>query len=199
MAKIDVQEITVGRVYARSMLELAGAEGDDATEDLLDELRALVALTESDSDLEHFLSSPMVGLDARRDVLEKVFRGSSSDLFVDSLQVLNRNSRLAMLPAIAEALRLEYDALRDIVDVEVRSAVELSEELRERLREKVRALTRKSPQLSETIDPSIQGGLIVQIGDDRLDGSVATQLHEAGAKLKARAARELRSEKSYWN
>ncbi len=199
MAGIDVQEITVGRVYARALLELAEAEGEGLAAKLLEELRALVALTESDADLAHFLSSPMIGLEARREVLEKLFRSQASDLLVDALQVLNQNSRLALLPAITEALRLEYDTLRGIVGVDVRSAVELSEELRERLREKVRALTGKSPQLNERVDPSIMGGLVVQIGDDRLDGSVSTQLQVAGAMLKARAAREVRSEKSYWS
>lgn len=195
MATFDDREMAVARVYARAMLEIA-REGDPG--ELLEELQGMVSLFETHPELKDFLTSPLVDQGPRKKVLDGLFRERASALFLDSLQVINQNSRLALLPCVAEAYRLDYDALRGVVDVEVHSAIELTEGQREALRGKVQALTGKTPKLVETVNPQIVGGLIVQVGDDRLDGSVATQLQVAGAKLKQRAAREIRSEKSYW-
>jgi F-type H+-transporting ATPase subunit delta len=40
--------------------------------------------------------------------------------------------------------------------------------------------------LNVVLDPRVSGGMTVRIGDDLIDGSVATRLAEAGRRLVAR-------------
>jgi len=103
MANVDSRETGVARVYARAMLDLAAAQGQE--DELLAELQELGRAIENDPELATFLASPLVSSEARAEVLEKVFRRRASDLLVDALEVINHHGRLGLLPAIAAAYR----------------------------------------------------------------------------------------------
>ncbi len=195
MAKFDDKAMAIARVYARAMLELAP---EDARGSLCDELFALVSIVRNQAEFADFLASPMVDQEARRTVIDRALKGKISDLLLDSLQVMNRKSRLPLLPAVAQAYRQEYDHARGVVAVRVLSAVQLDEAQRRALVSKLEKLTGKTPAIEAIVDPSIVGGIIVQIGDKLLDGSVARQLEVAGRRLQERASKEIRSNKSYW-
>jgi len=130
-------------------------------------------------------------------VIEEVFRGTASDLLVDSLQVINRKGRLGQLRAIAEAYRLAHHALRGWVDAHVRTAVPLDDALRARLREAIAASTGKQPTLIERVDPSLIGGMVVEVAGKKIDASVASRLRDLSAALLSRASREIYSGRAY--
>ena len=189
MANVDSREAGVAAVYARAMLELAAAQGQE--DELLAELHDLSRTVEDDAELATFLASPLVSGEARAEVLEKVFRRRASDLLVDSLEVINRKGRLGLLPAIAAAYRGEYRELRGLVDVRVTTAVPLNEAQRASLSRAVAGFTGKQPELIEHVDPSILGGLMVEVAGEKIDSSLATRLHDVGTSLAQRAAQEL--------
>lgn len=189
MANTDGRDQGVARIYARAILDLAAAEGQE--DQLLDELQELGRLIADDPELATFLGSPLVGQEARAEVLEKVLRRHASDLLVDALEVINRKGRLGLLPAIVNAYRAEFRELRGLVDARVVSAVPLPAKLRARLAEAVARFTGKQPVLIEQVDPSILGGLVVEVAGDQFDGSVATRLRDVGTLLTQRAAQEL--------
>jgi len=189
MANVDSREAGVAAVYARAMLELAAAQGQE--DELLAELHDLSRTVEDDAELATFLASPLVSGEARAEVLEKVFRRRASDLLVDSLEVINRKGRLGLLPAIAAAYRGEYRELRGLVDVRVTTAVPLNEAQRASLSRAAARFTGKQPQLIERVDPTILGGLVVEVAGEKVDSSLATQLRDVGTALAQRAAQEL--------
>jgi F-type H+-transporting ATPase subunit delta len=189
MANVDSRETGVARVYARAMLDLAAAQGQE--DELLAELQELGRAIENDAELATFLASPLVSSEARAEVLEKVFRRRASDLLVDALEVINHHGRLGLLPAIAAAYRDAYRDLRGLVDVRVTTAVPLSEAQRASLSKAIAKLTGKQPQLIERVDPSILGGLVVEVAGEKTDTSLATRLHDVGTELAERAAQEL--------
>src|SRR5688572_16575 len=131
MASSDEQQRTLARIYARAIFDLAEDQG--AGDALLEELAAVARLAERDPAFADFLGSPLVDRDDRRATLERIFRGTASDLLADTLQVLNRKGRLALLPAIGRAYRGELRERRGLVDVKVRTAAPLPPALRERL------------------------------------------------------------------
>src|SRR5690349_10093125 len=123
MANVDDRNLAAGRIYGGAMLDLAEERGE--ADALLGELAELVKVLDGQPQLEELLGSPLVDEDERSAALEKIFRGRSSDLLVDSLQVINRKGRLGLLRAIAEAYRLEYRDRRGLMDIRVRTAVPL--------------------------------------------------------------------------
>jgi F-type H+-transporting ATPase subunit delta len=191
MASLDDRTIAISRVYSRAMLDLAEAQGQ--ADELAEELEGLAALAAGDEQFEGFLSRPTIDPEDRRESLEKIFRGRASDLLVDSLQVLNRKGRMGLLPAVAQTYREALLAMRHQVPVTVRTAVPLSDALRERL---VQGLCRRlngECLLTEVVDESLIGGMVVQAGDNKFDASVATGIKRLGRALLVRGSREIES------
>jgi F-type H+-transporting ATPase subunit delta len=187
--KVDDRDLAVGRLYAEAILALAEERGQGDA--LLDELKELVEFLDQNPKIEHFLSSQMVDEEGRARVLEELFRGRASDLLLDALQVINRKGRLGQLRAIAATYRAALRDRRGWVDVHVRTAVPLDDAQRNRLQDVLAAATGRKPTLIERRDPSLLGGLVVEVEGKKFDASVASRLHDLSEALLARASREM--------
>lgn len=189
MSSFDDKTLAVAKVYAAAMLDLAAKRGE--ADELGDELHQMVRLAERDPRFARFLADPLADAGERRESIEKMFRGQASDLLVDSLQVLNRKGRFGILPAITQVYHQELDRLRKRVEVQVTSAVPLTDELRHRLAAAVEGQTGRKARLDERVDESLLGGMVVQIGDRKIDASVTTRLEGLAAAMLDRASREI--------
>lgn len=189
MARVDDRSLGLGRLYARSILDLAEEQGQ--ADELLEELTGLAQYLESHPDLEDFFGSPLIEEETRTRTIEKVFRGRSSDLLVDALQVVNRKGRLGSLRVIAEAYRQELRDRRGLVEAVVRTAVPLSDSLRAGLTDSLARFTGRKPTLVEKVDPSLIGGMVVDVAGNKIDTSVASRLKGLGAALERRASEEI--------
>ena len=188
-ARVTDRDLAIGRLYAKAMLGVAEEKGQ--AEELLAELQELVSYLDTTPGFEDFLSSPLVDEDSRARVLEELFRGKASDLLADSLQVINRKGRLGLLRAVAEAYRIEHRDLRGWMDVRVRTAVPLTDEQRARLKDALAASSGKKPSLFERVDPALIGGMVVEIGDRKIDASLASRLRRLAGALVLRASQEI--------
>ncbi|MDO8630855.1 MAG: ATP synthase F1 subunit delta [Phycisphaerales bacterium] len=195
MAKYSDDELAVAMIYARAMYELAAEKSQ--VDALREELNAVAGLIEAHHDFATFLTSPTVDDEAKRKTLEKLFRGRCADLLVDSLQVINRNERQGFIGAVAAALGILDEERCGGVEVRVQTATALSASARERLRAVFAKKTGRKPRIVETVDESLVGGLVVRIGDEKLDASVARKLAVLSNVLLERASREIHGGREY--
>jgi F-type H+-transporting ATPase subunit delta len=189
MASLDDKHLAVARVYSQAILDLAEQQG--VADPVGEELQELARLVGQNPEFADFLASPLVDAGERQATLEKLLRGRVSDLLVNALQVVNRKERMLLVPAIAETYRQELRDLRGRVDVFVKTPVALPEGLREKLRAAVTRFTGRQPDLIEKVDPGLLGGMVVQIGDDKIDASVASKLKGVSEALLLRASQEI--------
>jgi len=189
MPHIDGQQLALARVYATAMLNLAQARGE--ADQLLKELLDFADEMATNPQLATLLSSPDLDSPSRRKVFEKLLRGKWSDLFVDSLQVLNRKDRIGLVAAVTEAYRLALEDLGGRIEVQVSTAVPLSGALRQRLAEVAGKYAGKTADLVERVDESLLGGVIMRIGDRKFDASVAAKLKRLAGAMLERASREI--------
>jgi F-type H+-transporting ATPase subunit delta len=185
----------LARIYAQALLDVADERG--AADDVLSELEELRRHAATHSDFAAFLASPAVDEEARSSVLERLLRGHASELLVDALQVVNRKGRLSLLPTIAEAYSRALDERRGRIAVGVESARPLDDDQRRRLVEAVARHSGKQARLQETVKPELIGGLVVRIGDRKIDNSVASRLEALAEALRARASAEIWSGRDY--
>jgi F-type H+-transporting ATPase subunit delta len=99
-----------------------------------------------------------------------------------ALLLLDRG-RIALLASLARAYRELADAHAGRVRAVVTSAAPLSPADLERVRRSLERRTKKTVMLEAQVDPSLIGGLVAQVGDLVLDGSVRTQLSTLRDKL----------------
>lgn len=187
--KLDERELAVGRVYARSLLALARERGEQR--EIGEELRQLLELLTASPELERFARDPLVDTESRERALEKALRGRLDDLVLDTLLVMNRKGRLSLFRELVEAYRLELEELEGEIDVLVSTAVPLTDSQRERLTETAARYAGKTPRLIESVEPGLLGGMVVRIGDRKIDSSVKKELSRLSQRLVARASKEI--------
>jgi F-type H+-transporting ATPase subunit delta len=91
-----------------------------------------------------------------------------------------RGARL--VPAIEELLKAAAER-RDRTVANVTSAVELSAAQRKRLADILESAYGRTMQINVAVDPSVLGGIRVQVGSEVVDGTVLARLDEARRRL----------------
>ena len=167
--------------YAQAIYELA------AEKNMLDQVEAELALVKSTidqySDLEVLIYHPRVLAQTKKETMSKIFSSDVASIVLKFLMLLIDKRRESLLPAII----LEYTKLaneaRNIVEAEVTTAVPLGNDQQIALINKLSLVTGKKIILKTQIDKTILGGVIVQIGDKLIDGSIARQLQTLKSAL----------------
>ena len=144
--------------YGGSLYDLA------AEEQLTDQLLA-----------ELDVATPGVPKKERCALLDKAF-AEAHPYLVNFLKLLCEENLLAELPGCVRAYRDRYNADQDITEVTVVSAVPLNDTSREKLLAKLQEMTGKTVRLTAKVDPSILGGLRLDLNGTRLDGTVQRRL-----------------------
>lgn len=186
---VDDRDVAVARVYSRALLRLAEEAGK--AEEIREQLLGLGRHVLDDADFARFVESPLIGADDRARSIDKIFQGQVDDLVVSTLQVMNRKGRLSLLPALAEAYRRDLREARGRVDVHVTTAVPLGDEQRTSLEKALAAHTGKTPELHEEVDESLIGGIVLRIGDQKVDASVQNEIRKYDHLLRELADREI--------
>jgi ATP synthase F1 delta subunit len=195
MPSTDEKHMALARVYGDALLSLAAARGEE--DEVRDGLEGLAAAIEEQLDFELFLDSPLVDDEEKRDFLERLLRGKAPDVLVDGLQIVRRKGRLGLLRAIARAYREAWMRSKNKVEVDVVTAVPLGEEQRRAIAAAASRRAGREAVLRERVTPDLLGGLVVKIGDEKIDGSVARKLAILEQNLLARASAEIMSGKEY--
>jgi F-type H+-transporting ATPase subunit delta len=160
--------------YAEAIGAVAAAEGE--TTAVENELYAFVRALQSSDDLRSTLSDPKLPLARRLQVVEDLLGGASSTTTASIVSLLVTNGRVGDLEAIVDAALARSAESRGESVAEVRSAVALTDDQLTRLAAALKAKTNRDVAVRNIVDPSVVGGIVTQIGDTLLDGSVRTRL-----------------------
>lgn len=174
---------SLASVYATALLDLAFDKGVHG--EVLAELREFGALLESEELFASFLNTPKVREDAKQELIKKVFGGVLSDLTLHFLLVTIEKKRQFYLSDIVEAFIAGYHERMGELVVDITSATALDDKQRDRLRALLGKKHQQEIILRERVEESLLGGLVIQVGDSRVDGSLRTRLEAIGERLRA--------------
>jgi len=143
-------------------------------------LAALDAVAQSltaDAALVERIQAANVDFGERQTLLDRILP-ADLDLPVRNLfYTLAQHDDLALLPAVADALRRRMQPVEAApLEVEVISAIALSDAQRQALVARLEASHGPGLAIRYKVDPAILGGMIVRVGDKLVDGSLATRL-----------------------
>ena len=161
----------VPKRYAEAVLQLAEESGsrDDWT----------TALDRVAEELEpeslRLLSAPTYPLEARRAALEQITTDEAPGIKA-LVQTLLERERIALLPAIVRSYHDLLDVRDRIEKAVITTAIEVTPAERRELVARLERESGKRLRATFVVDPALQGGLVVRIGDHQIDGSVRTRL-----------------------
>ncbi len=169
--------------YASALFALAGEQdGVAVVEGDLDRLSA--AIGES-TDLAQLLHDPQISRTQAEVAIEAVAGILElNPLTAKFLGVLAGNRRLASLPAIIHAFAAIAADARGEVTADVTTAHPLNDGQLAALSAKLAQREGHAVTLRTHIDPALLGGLVVQIGSQRIDGSIRTRLNSLAQAVK---------------
>lgn len=159
--------------YGGSLYELAAEES--LTDSLLQELTLAESCCKQEPEYLRLLQMPNIPKKERCGLLDQAFAGMHPYV-VNFLKILCEENLLGELSGCLEAYRQRYNKDHGILEATVTSAIPLSEEERTKLLASLQAKTGKTIRLTEKTDPSVLGGLRLDLAGERLDGTVQRRL-----------------------
>jgi F-type H+-transporting ATPase subunit delta len=162
--------------YAAALFEVARAEGSlDRVEE---ELFRVARTIEGSDDLRATLTDQAVPVERRQGIVEDLLGGRASNVTTALVSFVVGSGRSKDLPAIIDRLVERAAEERSQAVAEVRSAIPLDDSQKERLAAALGKATGKNVSVKVIVDPSILGGIVAQVGDTVIDGSVRTRLNQ---------------------
>lgn len=160
---------------------IAAASDDDAR--IVSELFRFSSAVSSDPALELAVGAKLGDRAGKVSLVDSLLGGKASPATIAIAQHLVQSPRGRRTGAlIAHAAAVVADASGGIVAT-VTAASPLSDAQVQKLSTALTAQYGRTPRLNLVIDPSIIGGLRVQVGDDVIDGSVSARLHDLRIQL----------------
>jgi F-type H+-transporting ATPase subunit delta len=161
---------------------VAAASAAGTLDSLEDELFEAARLILHEPELRGILGDRTIATDRKAPLIESIFGGKVTDATLALLKQAAA-ARRGAFESVLHRFADEVAARRDRVLAEVRSSYELGDSERERLAQALTARYGRDVQLNVVVDPSIIGGLRVVVGDEVIDGTVATRLEDVRRRL----------------
>lgn len=170
--------MTDDRSHAYAQALLAVARSESSLAEVEDELFRVARLLESNDELRTTLTDAQLPVSRRQQIVEDLLGGIANPTTTALVSMVVGTGRARDLPAIIDELVKLSAAEGNREVAEVRSAVELTDDQKQRLSAALEAKTGKKVELKVIIDPTVLGGLVAQVGDTVIDGSVKTRLQQ---------------------
>ena len=167
--------------YAAAFFSVIRAE--DTLGEVEDELFRLARVLEGNDELMDTLADPHIEPARRQQVVIDLLAGKARPATISLVGLVVGNGRVRELPEIVDAVVALGAASREKAVAEVRSAIALDEAQTARLADALGKATGKSIEVRVVVDPSLQGGIVAQVGDTVIDGSVRRRLEQLRAAL----------------
>lgn len=169
------------RTYANALFEAANEKG--RLEPVRDELHTFVDAVEQVPQLRALLESREVESREKMDALREILT-DADELVRNFLLLVVEKGRAQELTEIVR----EFDALvaaeEGILDVELTTAVELSDADATKLLEQIEQVSGRRLRATREVDPELIGGFVLRAGSHRADASVRGRLEGLRRELK---------------
>ena len=162
--------------YAEALFAVARAEGPLA--EVEDELFRVAQVVKGNDELREKLADPHIPVATRQQVVIDLLGGKATDATTSLVSMVVGTGRIREFPAIVDEL-VAMSAREGNKEVaEVRSAIALTDDQKSRLAEALGRATGKQVEVKVIVDPSLKGGVVAQVGDTVIDGSIRRRLDQ---------------------
>ena len=171
---------TIARPYAQAVFETASEESK-LTEwsDMLGLLEVIV----TDAQMKAVLTNPKLDTKALTDLILGVCGKTLSETGSNLVKVLADARRLSLVPELYklyEQLRAEAEG---VIEVGVTSAYELSSEQQATISAAMAKRLGRKVEITNDIDDTLIGGMVIRAGDSVIDASVKGRLKELATQI----------------
>ena len=176
-------DIVDGFVTLATEASLDAADARGELENVEDELFRFGRIIGGDQELGRILGNRKAPAEGKTALLDRLLSGRVSPVTEQLLRNVLTGAHVGSAETAVERLSEAASRRRGQSVARVTSAVALTPEQEQRLTDVLGRIYGRTMGLQVTVDPSVLGGLIVQVGDEVIDGSIAHRLEAAGRRL----------------
>ncbi|MBI4946885.1 MAG: ATP synthase F1 subunit delta [Bacteroidetes bacterium] len=162
--------------YAKALKELALEQG--LLEKVCDDMKLISSVCKNNHDFAVVLDSPIVKIDKKQAILKEIFQGKICKLTELFIHLLAAKRRESYIEAIAIEFVKQFKEHKKILTAIVTTASGLDESLRKKVMEVIKDGGQSEVELMEKINEKLIGGFTLQVGDKRIDASIAKQIRK---------------------
>ena len=192
---LDVVEVTVRQRWSRPLdlveaattlatetaLDAADARGE--LDDVEDELFRFGRIVANDQQLSRILSDRSGSSEGKAQLLDRLLSGRVSPVTEQLLRNVLTGSHVGTAAVAIERLSDVASRRRGQSVARVTTAAPLTPVQEQRLAGLLARIYGRTIGLQVTVDPTVLGGLLVQVGDEVIDGTIAHRLEAARRQL----------------
>lgn len=167
--------------YLQTVLEL------DKLEDAKKDMELIHSVIANSRDLQLFLKSPIVRSDKKMSALTEIFKSQVGDEAMHLITLLVKKKREALLQAISKGVLNLYNIEKNIIEVDVKTAYNLTKNQEKTLLQSLEKRTGKNVKMDLRVDESILGGVVIKIDDTVIDDSVKHKISQLKNQFAANA------------
>ena len=172
---------SLARRYSQALFEIASETGLDQIDA---DLRELTKMVEENGEVKDTLLHPHISLNDKKSIMAKLMGESFGDITRRFLYLLIDRRRAYLLPFIQREFTRLADEARQVVEAKVTSAIDLSSAQLDDLKKAIVRMTGKEVRIVSEVQAELIGGVLIQIGDRVIDGTVAHALEQMRKTLR---------------
>jgi F-type H+-transporting ATPase subunit delta len=162
------------RVYAEALFE--AAKEKDRLADVREDFDAFAGALAASDELADLLRNPRIDRGAKGAALESTL-GEADETFLNFIRLVAEKNRIGELLEIHAEWQRLLAAEERVLAVELTTAVELSDEEAAGIVQRIEEAAGRRVEATRHVDPDLIGGLVLQVGSLRVDGSVRGRLN----------------------
>jgi len=179
---MSAAETPVSRVYAQALIELGDEHGNLPR--IADEFAAFHDAWKRDAAVRRFLSSPAISRERKQDLVLRLGDRFSDD-FQRFLGVLAQKARIGQAGSIFASFQRILEERGGLVRARATFATPMEERVVSQIEEELAERLDKKVSLWVETDPEILGGMVLRVGDRRVDLSLRNQLEQFRSEVLA--------------
>ena len=166
----------IGKEYGTALFLLACEE--NRTGEYAGALETVKGVFSENPEYLALLASPGISLEERLSMIRSAFENSVPEYVLSYLQLLCEKGRIAEFFVSAEEYLSLWNASKNVSNARVISAVPLTEEEKQALCRKLEETRKGTVRPEFSVDPSLLGGIVVEMDGTVLDGSLRRRLRD---------------------
>lgn len=160
--------------YAEALFGAAEAAGQ--LDGVAGDLRGVRALLDREDHLAELLAHPVIDTTDKQQMIRQLLAAHVGPLTLSTLLLMLDKRRADLLVPTADAFLKRYDRRAKRATVQVTAAQPLDQDQADALAAQLSTKLGVSVSLEIEVDPTLLGGLVIQVGDQVLDNSLRGRL-----------------------
>ena len=173
----------ISKAYADALFELSIEE--NILDEIMEQTQSLAEILSQNADFLKLLNAPTVTKEEKVTIADNVFFGKINKHLLNFIKVMIQRKDTAEIRASFADFETLYNKHNNIEKAVATTAVPMTDRLKAKLVDKLQSLTGKKIVLTNKVDPSCLGGVILQFSDMQFNDSISGKLETLKNQLKA--------------